>query len=347
MLHLPTRPPSFLLASLTAVAMGQYWKILDIDRREILPNGNGLKLWQIVNSNTTQQLVHLLARPTFLQQEVADGTRSLTVRAGPTSNVGRFRQLPNEILITITGFLVDLDAILLGLTCKAMWLSMHARLQEALVTDAAPWSGHRIITLGDYADVHPPNMLTGAEETELRQFYFENKRDDDDENDEGQSLELGALYDYVSEKYAEAKRGLLRLAVEAFLDPTEAALLRTLVRPLYNFIDDEDGYVLRNLSQHEYVRGNALVELCGGKDKSSQPFVEPIGFGQLIALRTQWTDDPSGTIGPLKGDWAGDRLDIVLTKTLQREGRGEVWRDVSKDAVSMLNETMLDKLRGW
>jgi hypothetical protein len=52
-------------------------------------------------------------------------------------------------------------------------------------------------------------------------------------------------------------------------------------------------------------------------------------------------------MGPEKGRWAGDRFDIVLTKTLEREGRGGPWMDVSEDAVNMLNETMGDKLRGY
>jgi hypothetical protein len=304
--------------------MGQYWKILDIDRREELPNKNGLKLWEIVNSDTAQQLVHLLARPTFLQcneilyQESAGAARPATEGSGVSSNIGRLTKLPNELFIILTGFLTDSDAIILGLTCRALWLNMQARVQEALIADAARWSGHRIITLGDYADALPPNMLTEAEETELRHFSFG----------------------------AEAETKLLHMAVECLLDPTDARLLRTLTGSLYNFADDEDGYVLRNLSQHEYVRGNALVELCGIKAKLQQPFIQPVGFGELLAMNTQWTDDPSGTIGPMKGRWAGDRFDIVLMKTLEREGTGGTWRDISEDAVNMLEERMGDKLRG-
>jgi hypothetical protein len=62
-------------------------------------------------------------------------------------------------------------------------------------------------------------------------------------------------------------------------------------------------------------------------------------------LRTQWTDDPSGTAGDKKeNQWAGDRFDIVLLRTLEREGKGQAWRDVSEDAAHMLEETMHDKL---
>jgi hypothetical protein len=115
------------------------------------------------------------------------------------------------------------------------------------------------------------------------------------------------------------------MAVERLLDPSDAQAPAGPYRAtLYDFTDDEDGYVLRNLSQHEYVRGNALVGLCGSKAKFQQPFIQPVGFGELLALRTQFTDDPSGTMGPMKGHWAGNRFDIVLMKTLgrEREGRG-------------------------
>jgi hypothetical protein len=131
-------------------------------------------------------------------------------------------------------------------------------------------------------------MLTGAEETELRRICFENNSGDNEGNGnaEDQNLALGVLYRHANENYAEAKRNLLYMAVENLLDLTDAALLRALLGPLYDFIDDEDGYGLRNLSKHEYVRRSAIVELYGSKDKMLQPFIEHVGFGELIALRT-------------------------------------------------------------
>jgi hypothetical protein len=261
--------------------MGQYWKILDIDRRERLRNKNGLKLWEIVNSDTAQQLVQLLARPTLFQcsellvQDGADANHPTTARTGITGTTGNFAKLPNELLNIFSGFLTDFDAICLGLTCRAMWMSMQARLQEALIADAAPWSGHRIITLGDYADAHPPGMLTEAEEIELRRNCFE--------DEEARTLPREALYRDASENYAEAQRKDIRICAETFLDPTDAKLLRVLVGPFYDFVNDKDGYVLRNLSKHEYVRADALVNLCGSEAKSQQPFIQPVGFGELVA----------------------------------------------------------------
>jgi hypothetical protein len=128
--------PDFLLASLTTAKMGQYWKILDIDRRERLPNKKGLKLWEIVHNDTAQQLVQFLARPTFLQcselldQESADETRSATTSTGPAGSIGYFAKLPSELFIILSGFLADVDAILLGLTCRTMWLKTCARVQR-------------------------------------------------------------------------------------------------------------------------------------------------------------------------------------------------------------------------
>ena len=355
MLYLPPRPYLFLSALLSAVAMGQYWKILNIDRQEQLRNKAGLKLWEIVHNDTAQQLVPLLARPTFFQckvlsdQESADAAHSATTRKGLTSNIGRFGKLPNELFIILTGFLTDFDALFLGLTCRIMWLTLQTRIQEALIAYTAPWSGDRILTVGDYAGTYPPNMLTEAEKTQLGL----NSLDDDEavDNDEDQSPATVSLYRLGRDDYAEARPNETRpnnlSFLEVGLDPLDAALLRALIRPLFDFVHDEGGYVLRNLSKHEYVRGNALVELGGSTTKSQQPFIQPVGFGELIALRTQWTDDPSGTMGPMKGDWAGDRFDIVLLKTLERERKDGTWKDVSKDEVNMLREVMYEKLEGY
>lgn len=294
MLYLPPRPYLFLSALLSAVAMGQYWKILNIDRQETLRNKAGLKLWEIVHNDTAQQLVPLLARPTFFQckvlsdQESADAAQSATTRKGLTSNIGRLGKLPNELFIILTGFLTDFDALFLGLTCRIMWLTLQTRIQEALIAYAAPWSGHHILTLGDYAETLPPNMQT------------ETKDDEAVNNDEDQSPATASSNGHAIYNYAEARPSNPSF-LEIGLDPLDAALLRAHIRPLFDFAHDEGGYVLRNLSKHEYVRGNALVELGGSTTKSQQPFIQPVGFGELIAVRTQWTDDPSGTIGPMKG----------------------------------------------
>ena len=314
--------------------MGQYWTILNVDRQKKLRNRSGLKLWEIVNSDTPQQLVPLLARPTFFQrkvlsdQESADAPHSATTPKGLVSNIGRFGKLPNEVFIIITGFLTDFDALFLGLTCRIMWQTLQTRIQEALIANAAPWSGHRIFTPGDYSETHPPNMLTKAEETELTTFCFD---------EEEQIPEMVLLYSYACNNYAKVEPNNPSLALDISLDPPDAALLRALIGPLFGFVHDEGGYVLRNLSKHEYVRGNALVELCNSTTKSQQPFIQPVGFGEVIVLRTQWTDDPSGAMGSMKGHWAGDRFDIVPLKTLERENKDGTWKDVSEDEVDMLS----------
>lgn len=43
--------------------MGQYWKVVNIDKEEKLKNEGGLKLWEILSNRVAEQLVGLLMVP--------------------------------------------------------------------------------------------------------------------------------------------------------------------------------------------------------------------------------------------------------------------------------------------
>ena len=243
--------------------MGQYWMILDIDKRERLSQQEGSEALGDRQKRHSSTTVHWLARPaSFQRNELPSKSQGLT---GSTES---FSKLPVELFIMLTDFLTASDAICLALTCRAMRRSLKVRLQEALIAHAAPWSGRRIITLGEYSHNYPSGMLTEAEEAKLQQTHFEDG-----------NLARGALYRDVSEHYAEAKLNNIRQTAEKLLDSTDAMILLALISPLYNSVDGE------NLSKHEHVHGDALVKLCGSKTKAQQPSVQPIGFGELIALR--------------------------------------------------------------
>ncbi len=72
------------------------------------------------------------------------------------------------------------------------------------------------------------------------------------------------------------------------------------------------------------MRGNGTVKVNRAKPQT-KPFMEPVGFGELIALRTEWTDDPSGiTADSGHGRWAGDRPDVVMSDETEQWKTGEV-----------------------
>lgn len=46
--------------------MGQYWKLVNIDRREKLLNNDGLKLVEILGGRSLEQLVELIRSPKWV-----------------------------------------------------------------------------------------------------------------------------------------------------------------------------------------------------------------------------------------------------------------------------------------
>jgi hypothetical protein len=53
--------------------MGQYWKLVNIDRREKLLNNGGLKLWEIPMNGSLEQLVELVGAEKAARRSRAHG----------------------------------------------------------------------------------------------------------------------------------------------------------------------------------------------------------------------------------------------------------------------------------
>lgn len=53
--------------------MGQYWKLINIDRKEELHNDGGLKLWEMLMNGCLEQLVDLIRKPNWIP--VSAGTK--------------------------------------------------------------------------------------------------------------------------------------------------------------------------------------------------------------------------------------------------------------------------------
>lgn len=248
----------------------------------------------------------------------------------PSTNTcsSRLANLPQELLNEIFCYLDDdADLICLALTCRHFLSVLGNQVRTALQTDAAPWAGGRIILLGDYAYDLPDGLLSESEESELS---LEKQEDVEDYQEDSESPE--ELYRFAKNHYANCS-GAKKVyhTVSSRLPDTEKTTLNQLC-PVYpdtrETLSDQT-WILRNLSSHEYVRADTLDSI------ESEPSLEPVGFGDVMMTRVQWTSDPSGVIaGGCEGAWAGDRFDITtLEKLVLEPGFESSWEDVSSMVV--------------
>ncbi|KAI7233154.1 hypothetical protein KC330_g5506 [Hortaea werneckii] len=144
--------------------MGQYWEIINIDRRHVLLNHQGLKLPEILHNRIPEMLVDLMKVPPLEKLRFASaavgGARS---RAIARNEGCKLFALPQEILDGIAWYAQEgLDVICLALSHSYFFRLLADRVREAVIADEAPWAGDRILVVGDYA-TSVPSSVTAAE----------------------------------------------------------------------------------------------------------------------------------------------------------------------------------------
>ncbi len=248
----------------------------------------------------------------------------------------RLANIPQELFNTILQYLDDgVDLICLALACRYFLSVLEKQIRDILASDAAPWVGERIILLGDYACDLPEGLLNESEQLELSH----QKREDIDSDEEWEP----SLYSFADDYYPKAERKKIVETVLPRLNGAEKIIFNQLCPDDSTTRENlpDQVWILRNLSKHEYVRADAIASLSP-EHTSQGPFLEPVGFGQAIMTQVQWTSDGSGTIGPLKGRWAGDRFDITtLDTTISTCEDENKWEDVSSRVLKAVEKAGL------
>ena len=154
--------------------------------------------------------------------------------------------------------------------------------QDATNSSAIPpektWAGDCIICLGDYHEDLPAGMLITSEQEELEKV-----------EDEEDGMEFNS---FAREQYQ-------------YVDGING----------YNRSEQNDqNWVLRNLSKHGYVREVAIKVNSFDRGDNSFPFGE-IGLGQVLLSCICWSTDDSCAMryeeDIHRGVWAGNRFDIT------------------------------------
>ncbi|KZT10971.1 uncharacterized protein LAESUDRAFT_721389 [Laetiporus sulphureus 93-53] len=338
--------------------MGQYWCLINLDKRAAI-SGLG-KLGEWLFGGTPEHFVPFLA--VTLPPSAFDVKKQSVIIAGPSldasSALGSLN-LAHEILYLIFGEIDDLrDAISLSLTNKTLSDIGEARVYELVCKVTAPWSGDRIICAGDYMqwDDLPEGILS---KSELREYRGRDEDEDDaDLNEEDDSDADGptSLYDVRWQEPDVLKFGSVRgWELPQGLSSFERKEFSRRSKPRYSIDiskDETHGWVLCNISKREYVRASAVAALTGTSAKRPQGIGGPgrrkIGLGHVLITQICWSSDNSISMyyeGDLhRGRWAGDHLSIT---TMDRLDKHEAWKDASEEVVKKVVEIWDSEFEGW
>ncbi|KAJ7092940.1 hypothetical protein B0H15DRAFT_833021 [Mycena belliarum] len=322
--------------------MGQYWTITNIDKREMLSlsklashlfSGFGLDALAIM-------LFHPPNTEVFLP--TASLKKALTVRKSTACHLLR---LPTELLHAIFELLVDIvDAICLGLTCQTLWNIGRRRMEKEMqeLATLLSWAGDRLICVGDYLEDGdmPPGLLTADEEAEFLDPLTDAFWHRDDEVAVA-STKVPSLHrlNAIGRMMWTPHRASRCITLGDF--EVAEQLFDQCAWNIQHLTRNKQLRVLRNLSRRQVVFEADLFEL------RKQPNMGECWFTNLVLMKICWSSDYTANIRGQeylkihRGDWAGDRFDIVTEPDFIRECAGpgeEEWTNVGNELLKEAEE---------
>ncbi|KAJ7436063.1 hypothetical protein B0H11DRAFT_1755280 [Mycena galericulata] len=319
--------------------MGQYWRTVNIDKRERIPSWDTKLGYYGDLPNALPIRVNSLMYA--ICHSIPPVLSDLRFTSGTATGI---LHLPNKVIEIIFDVIVNTtDAVFLGLTCQTLWNIGRMRLQEEVqeFADGLSWAGDRVICVGDYqeGDDLPPGLLSEEETAE----FSDPESDAFNPDDGGTGL-------YSLKCHSVDIRLPSEILVDGFhnsfavlggsgdtITKADFDLLGKLCdRDAWNASRTEGLYVLRNLSHHIVVLERSLFEF---QKKTTVARFNEVKLGHLALMRICWSSDPSvsmsGADDIYRGNWAGDRFDIVSEKVFwdEREKDEVQWMDGSDDIV--------------
>ncbi|KAJ3821963.1 hypothetical protein F5880DRAFT_1661341 [Lentinula raphanica] len=288
---------------------GQFWNIISIDKKQ---STDDLGLLGKFFWDPHPILLYYLIAPTMPSTSKPEN-----------SHCGKDSK-SQEMVSKVRSNATSLHLLCFSLTCTLLWevtgqtryRSLYSKLKHE------SWAGSRVILLGDYLETLPEGLLTEEDIKYLQEIKPE--RDVLDDPKSGRAFYNAVLGYYrvlppperflvLDDRRVKEDRNFWR---ELISPPYEDERFRRwiLARPC-DFIpvpQPGDRWMLRNLSKREYV---TLAWI----DNMEQVIYTLIG---------DWL---------IEGPWAGDRIDITLVSTHEKErGDEEDWKEITAGVVSKL-----------
>ncbi|KAI0028495.1 hypothetical protein K488DRAFT_58459 [Vararia minispora EC-137] len=323
--------------------MGQYWMILNLDKKEKMFLGKLGETFFEVHSDL-QDTLKAFALPEMPKLGAKKIQYSLALLTNDR-DCGRrgLLALPAEILAEITGSLDSIyDLICLAAACHHLWEACRVLIQKQL--KGTTWAGCRIICLGDESDDLPPTVaLSEVEQAEVLEWG--------NTTSEPVDYAPALLWSYAAELYeyrdddVNLKRGLRMLILDG---PPAVAIENMTDRPWHR------SDVLRNLSKRLYVRQAVLnklwEELTLRHPQLKQEWNMAPCVGNALLCRICWSTSDNAAMNVkeesiTQGPWAGDRFDVVHMRELKMDSEFPQWQDVSEEVFAVLRKCWESELR--
>ncbi|KAI0822757.1 hypothetical protein BC628DRAFT_1412046 [Trametes gibbosa] len=315
--------------------MGQCWLIIDFDRRETLGGGKMCEFFW----DGAQDIMNALRVPAPFDAKIDELLRG-TISNQQASPLCRLSQELFDLIFDELEYLDYYQSFgILAISCRAVLSHARNRLVARIgALHSHALAGHRLICLGEYAGGPSklPAEILGADELNKLRTHAEAF---------GLSLNL---YEYALENFKDSD---VLLTYSSYPMPFMAfqwsskdfALCKSISRPNYPL---DRPWVLRNLSNHEYVREDAAKALCESLPANPHEDID-LGrpkFSHFLLVNICWsrvtsTAGCASEGGDLsQGHWAGDRFDIVLMDILTAEDEEGSWKDVTDEVGEVIKQ---------
>ncbi|KAL6300890.1 hypothetical protein BKA93DRAFT_752402 [Sparassis latifolia] len=342
----------------------QDFQIVNLDKREalLIPYGP-LEEW-LFDRMLDTLLSPLLAIPLDVPVNLGDISAILAhtqsaILGHRSRRYGQFERLPVELLLMIFDAVEELQyKLALTLTCRYLLEIGSKHIRTHINAGVTRWVGDRIIILGsDMLDEDlPAGLLANGKEKVVgedddgvdkeERIGDAAGQDDGPADEDGQTRKVeNDLYDLATHIF----RGIdsvdwLERQVQVPISFVQRLTLgeqfgaKELCRILY-VVPGQPApvWVLCNRTKYEFVRADATAQVTLWQLQG--PFAHGgVGLGHVLASLLCWSSMATAYPGDLhRGRWAGDRIEITTTDRL-RLPPGNVWRDVSQQALERLAE---------
>ncbi|KAJ4132849.1 hypothetical protein NW754_015663 [Fusarium falciforme] len=305
--------------------MGQDWKLINIDKKRKLRHIGQPKLLEILKSTSGEQLVGLLANPSWLRFQIP---AEKAIPAKKRNYDSLLVNLPQNVIDLIVALLYecrhDADLICLSVTCSYFFRLIAHMIQAAISEDIGQWAGDRLILISERAVGYPPEIATV-----LERFQW----DSDGTNPlygmgeqavaEGHHSTLASL---VKEQPFEVWGRALDNVRERLDQKQEVSLpfkrLMKLLMHNPHFPNSHRPAVLRNLTTKQFISDDALA-------RSNFSY----SLGEVLLCYITWGEETAQDERvrlPMKGEWAGHRFDITTREKVSG------WEDVSQQVIKRM-----------
>ena len=316
---------------------------MSVDRGEYFYCG---KLSEALANGEATFLPYLIAKPRYKQPDRPLDCR-VTRELDDERRESSLSYLPPELLLRVFEYADICSALSLSLTSTRTWSVGWLYVRAQIIDHMGPWRGTRILCEGDenLPTYLPAGMLSPVEIGILMEGLDEDELDEEDGYRSG-PLSLNKLMRARGDE-VDGHFNIPMAWRTLFFRPS-CSLPESQRHEALRLIDEDrrndlfapnDDWTLRNISAKKFVLGRKLNAAFHPRQRSTGLDLPYPGFAEALLSQISWSKSKSSSMDVNKGDWAGQRFEI-LTDADHRLASDARWTDESEKTISILAEVL-------